>query len=135
MLLILFKVEDVTSQKRIKGKVLLKHFLTKFPKIKKLIFFLKQTPEESRKADPWFYFQIVTNRTVLMRTNTEEDMILWMDAIRKYADLIRIEQSFGCTIYTPNGTRFFSRKRTLFFFSKKKSKKNKGRMYWLWVFV
>eukprot|EP01125_Pyxidicula_operculata_P005765 TRINITY_DN2012_c0_g1_i1.p1 TRINITY_DN2012_c0_g1~~TRINITY_DN2012_c0_g1_i1.p1 ORF type:complete len:948 (-),score=205.72 TRINITY_DN2012_c0_g1_i1:135-2978(-) len=63
------------------------------------------TDKKLKPADNYQYFLITTvERAVLLGTKTREDMVIWIDCIRKYANLIRLEQSYNIKIYTPEDT-------------------------------
>eukprot|EP01127_Copromyxa_protea_P010928 TRINITY_DN2712_c0_g7_i4.p2 TRINITY_DN2712_c0_g7~~TRINITY_DN2712_c0_g7_i4.p2 ORF type:complete len:476 (+),score=85.66 TRINITY_DN2712_c0_g7_i4:2635-4062(+) len=52
----------------------------------------------SKYRDGFFYFEIVTDRTVLLRAETQQDVTTWVQVIKQYRDLVRYELAYDSEI-------------------------------------
>eukprot|EP01128_Nolandella_sp_AFSM9_P001544 TRINITY_DN1172_c0_g1_i1.p1 TRINITY_DN1172_c0_g1~~TRINITY_DN1172_c0_g1_i1.p1 ORF type:complete len:1022 (+),score=261.87 TRINITY_DN1172_c0_g1_i1:128-3193(+) len=56
--------------------------------------FVSAAHEPQKKNDAYFYFAIVTSdRKVLVRSNSKEEMEWWIEGLKAYGDLVQFEQS------------------------------------------
>eukprot|EP01125_Pyxidicula_operculata_P020303 TRINITY_DN7489_c0_g1_i1.p1 TRINITY_DN7489_c0_g1~~TRINITY_DN7489_c0_g1_i1.p1 ORF type:complete len:878 (+),score=169.01 TRINITY_DN7489_c0_g1_i1:227-2635(+) len=59
--------------------------------------------EKRKDQNDGYYFSITTSdRTVTMRTKDKVELNQWIENLRQYANLIRLEQSYGINVLTPD---------------------------------